>query len=32
MQLAFKQIIVKPGQQLLLKNISWHPLENILKE
>lgn len=32
MQLAFKQIIVNPGQQLLLKNISWNQLENILEE
>lgn len=32
MQLAFKQIIVKPGQQLLLKNISWNQLEQILEE
>jgi len=32
MQLAFKQIIVSPGQQLLLKDISWQQLETILEE
>ena len=32
MQLALKQIIVSPGQQLLLKDISWQQLETILEE
>lgn len=32
MQLALEQIIVQPGQQLLLKNISWQQFETILTE
>jgi Uma2 family endonuclease len=32
MQLALEQIIVAPGQQLLLKDVSWQQLENILDE
>lgn len=32
MQLALEQIIVQPGQQLLLKNISWQQFETILEE
>jgi len=32
MQLALSQIIVSPGQQLLLKDISWQQLETILEE
>jgi len=32
MLLKLQQIIVKPGQQMLLKDISWQQLENILKE
>ncbi|OUL23312.1 hypothetical protein BV378_21795 [Nostoc sp. RF31YmG] len=32
MLLELKQIIVKPGQQMLLKDVSWQQLENILAE
>ena len=32
MQLTLEQIIVQPGQQLLLKNISWQQFETILDE
>ncbi|MDJ0737068.1 MAG: Uma2 family endonuclease [Nostocaceae cyanobacterium] len=32
MLLELQQIIVKPGQQMLLKNVSWQQLENILEE
>lgn len=32
MLLDLQQIIVKPGQQMLLKDISWQQLENILEE
>jgi Uma2 family endonuclease len=32
MLLKLQQIIVKPGQQILLKDISWQQLENILEE
>jgi len=32
MLLKLQQIIVKPGQQTLLKDISWQQLENILEE
>ena len=32
MQLTLEQIIVQPGQQLLLKNISWQQFEIILEE
>ncbi|MGF1485579.1 MAG: hypothetical protein ACFBSE_00515 [Prochloraceae cyanobacterium] len=32
MQLTLKQIIVSPAQQLLLKDISWQKLKNILEE
>jgi Uma2 family endonuclease len=32
MLLKLQQIIVKPGQQMLLQNISWQQLENILTE
>jgi Uma2 family endonuclease len=32
MLLKMQQIIVKPGQQMLLKDISWQQLENILEE
>jgi Uma2 family endonuclease len=32
MLLELQQIIVKPGQQTLLKDISWQQLENILEE
>lgn len=32
MLLELQQIIVKPGQQMLLKDISWQQLENILQE
>ena len=32
MLLELQQIIVKPGQQMLLKDISWQHLENILEE
>ncbi len=32
MLLEMEQIIVKPGQQMLLKDISWQQLENILEE
>lgn len=32
MQLTLEQIIVQPGQQLLLKNISWQQFETILNE
>jgi Uma2 family endonuclease len=32
MLLELNQFVVKPGQQLLLKNISWQMYENILEE
>ncbi|MBH8566381.1 Uma2 family endonuclease [Nostoc sp. CENA67] len=32
MLVKLQQIIVKPGQQMLLKDISWQQLENILEE
>jgi Uma2 family endonuclease len=32
MQIAFEKIVVKPGQQILLKNINWQELEGILKD
>ncbi|MBD2181079.1 Uma2 family endonuclease [Aerosakkonema funiforme] len=32
MQLVLEQIIVQPGQQLLLKDISWQQFETILEE
>ncbi|MEH2167812.1 MAG: Uma2 family endonuclease [Nostoc sp.] len=32
MLLKLQQIIVKPGQQILFKDISWEQLENILEE
>lgn len=32
MLLELNQIIVPPGQQLLLKNVSWQMYENILAE
>ncbi|OYD94029.1 hypothetical protein CDG76_19000 [Nostoc sp. 'Peltigera membranacea cyanobiont' 210A] len=32
MLLKLQQIIVKPGQQMLVKDISWQQLENILEE
>ncbi|MEH1942707.1 MAG: Uma2 family endonuclease [Nostoc sp.] len=32
MLLKLQQIVVKPGQQMLLKDISWQQLENILAE
>lgn len=32
MLLKLQQIIVKPGQQMLVKDISWQQLENILAE
>ncbi|MBU7586430.1 MAG: Uma2 family endonuclease [Nostoc sp. TH1S01] len=32
MLLKLQQIIVKPGHQMLLKDISWQQLENILEE
>ncbi|QHG17611.1 Uma2 family endonuclease [Nostoc sp. ATCC 53789] len=32
MLLKLQQIIVKPGQQMLLKDISWQQLENILEK
>ncbi|TBR60464.1 hypothetical protein B4U84_06270 [Westiellopsis prolifica IICB1] len=32
MLLELQQVIVKPGQQMLLKDISWQQLENILEE
>ncbi len=32
MLLELEQIIVNPGQQMLLKDISWQQLENILQE
>ncbi|MEH2334633.1 Uma2 family endonuclease [Nostoc sp.] len=32
MFLKLQQIIVKPGQQMLLQDISWQQLENILEE
>jgi hypothetical protein len=32
MLLKLQQIIVKPGQQMLLKDISWQQLEDILAE
>lgn len=32
MQVALKQIVVPPGQQLLVKDVSWQMYENILEE
>lgn len=32
MQLSLQQIVVSPGHQLLLKDISWQQLESILEE
>ena len=32
MQLALEQIIVNPGQQLLLKELNWQKFETILSE
>ena len=32
MQVALEKIVVKPGQQLLLQDISWQEFENILEE
>lgn len=32
MQLELNQLIVPPGHQLLLKNISWQEFERILEE
>ncbi len=32
MQVALEKIIVKPGQQLLLQNISWEDFEEILED
>jgi Uma2 family endonuclease len=32
MLLELQQIIVKPGQQMLLQDVSWQQLENILEE
>ncbi|MBD2254558.1 Uma2 family endonuclease [Nostoc parmelioides] len=32
MLLELQQIIVKPGQQMLLKDVDWQQLENILEE
>lgn len=32
MQVALKQLVVPPGQQLLLKDVSWQMYENILEE
>ena len=32
MQVALEKIIVKPGQQLLLENISWEDFEEILED
>ncbi len=32
MLLELQQIIVKPGQQMLLKDVSWQQLENILED
>jgi Uma2 family endonuclease len=32
MLLELRQIIVKPGQQMLLQDVSWQQLENILSE
>ena len=32
MQLALEKIIVKPGQQLLLQDISWQDFEEILED
>lgn len=32
MELALKQIIVKPGQQLLLRDVGWQQFETILSE
>ena len=32
MLLQLNQIIVSPGQQLLLKNVSWQMYENILEK
>jgi len=30
MQVAFKQIVVPPGNQLLLKDVSWQQYQEIL--
>ena len=32
MQLELNQLIISPGHQLLLKNISWQVFETILDE
>ena len=32
MQVALEKIVVKPGQQLLLQDISWQDFEEILEE
>lgn len=32
MQVALEKIVVKPGQQLLLQDISWQDFENILED
>jgi Uma2 family endonuclease len=32
MQVALEKIVVKPGQQLLLQDISWSDLEEILAD
>ena len=32
MQIALEKIVVKPGQQLLLQNISWPDFEEILAD
>ena len=32
MQVALEKIVIKPGQQLLLQDISWQDLEEILAE
>ena len=32
MQVALEKIVVKPGQQLLLQDISWSDFESILED
>lgn len=32
MQVALKQIVVPPGQQLLVNDVSWQMYEKILEE
>lgn len=32
MEVALQQIMVHPGQQLLLKDLNWQELETILSE